>query len=315
MGPCQSGYSPRARADPLIHHGRHFGRAVYAFANVRAIITNGLEHMSQEDDSLENYTAKERQEHNVFLELLKLCPGLEQRLVDPPSSEQIYLLADLIQKGASASRGDDTKGMKAAVIDWITPPGENLNPPLSRRDKTHRGFRHEVTGALLCPTGMDWNDAETKQHLSSGEAVVAGHSWPVFLYENSTFDGKDPWKGLLRSQLLLMAFKHVFISPSAAAASDASITTRSGNARIHGMTRVTKASLVYVATQVRFALSSAHSWSRTDKVTDSETFYTTLLTTLDHPQNITRVDEILKWWDRHVPLEEELDSSQADSGS
>ena len=49
----------------------------------------------------------------------------------------------------------------------------------------------------------------------------------------------------------LQAYKHIFTSPSSV---DKEVkATRSGNARIHGMTRVTPASLAYVATQVRMA--------------------------------------------------------------
>jgi hypothetical protein len=44
------------------------------------------------------------------------------------------------------------------------------------------------------------------------------------------------------------AFKHIFTSPSSV--NKEVKATRSGNARIHGMTRVTRASLAYVATQV-----------------------------------------------------------------
>jgi hypothetical protein len=62
-----------------------------------------------------------------------------------------------VQKGMNAARADDTKGMKSAVIDWITPVGENLNPPLNRKLKSTRGFHHERTGALLCPAGIDWS--------------------------------------------------------------------------------------------------------------------------------------------------------------
>lgn len=29
-------------SDPLMHHGRHFGRAIYSFCNVKALITNSL---------------------------------------------------------------------------------------------------------------------------------------------------------------------------------------------------------------------------------------------------------------------------------
>ncbi|KIM91266.1 hypothetical protein PILCRDRAFT_1435 [Piloderma croceum F 1598] len=46
--------------------------------------------------------------------------------------------------------------------------------------------------------------------------------------------------------------------------------TRSGNAQIHRMTKVTPPSIVYVATQVQFALSLSPVFSRTDTVTNSE---------------------------------------------
>lgn len=46
----------------------------------------------------------------------------------------------------------------------------------------------------------------------------------------------------------MQAFKHIFTSPSSV--EKEAKATRSGNARIHGMTRVTTASLAYVATQV-----------------------------------------------------------------
>ena len=57
----------------------------------------------------------------------------------------------------------------------------------------------------------------------------------------------------------MQAFKHIFTSPSSVEKEVKA--TRSGNARIHGMTRVTTASLAYVATQVRLmfdALSVHH---------------------------------------------------------
>jgi len=63
-----------------------------------------------------------------------------------------------LQKGASSVRSDDTKSLKSAIIDWLTPPGEALIPPIARNMKVDRGYHHEKTGALLCPTGVDWFD-------------------------------------------------------------------------------------------------------------------------------------------------------------
>ena len=65
-----------------------------------------------------------------------------------------------VQKGVNGARADDTKGMKGAIIDWITPKGQSLNPHIPRNVKSGRGFCHERTGALLCPAGLDWNNSE-----------------------------------------------------------------------------------------------------------------------------------------------------------
>ena len=111
--------------------------------------------------------------------------------------------------------------MKGAIIDWITPKGQSLNPHIPRNAKAGRGFNHERTGALLCPAGLDWNNTEyvppfsdscvlddlmnqrTKAKLSNGEMQVNGDQWPVFLYADYMYDPEDPWNGLLHSGLLV----------------------------------------------------------------------------------------------------------------
>lgn len=65
-----------------------------------------------------------------------------------------------LRKGVSGARGDDTRGLKSAVLDWITPQGQTLSPALARNQKDDRGFKHERTGALLCPIDLDWSNTE-----------------------------------------------------------------------------------------------------------------------------------------------------------
>jgi hypothetical protein len=60
----------------------------------------------------------------------------------------------------SGARADDTKSLKGTVLEWITPKGQTLNPPLARNVKVDRGFHHERTGALLCPIDLDWANQE-----------------------------------------------------------------------------------------------------------------------------------------------------------
>ena len=66
-----------------------------------------------------------------------------------------------IQKGISSARSDNTKSLKGVVLEWMSPPGTPLNLPLSRNVKTNRGYHHPLTGALLCPAGLDWNNTES----------------------------------------------------------------------------------------------------------------------------------------------------------
>lgn len=64
--------------------------------------------------------------------------------------------------------------------------------------------------------------------------------WPLFYICQADFT--------LNNQ----TFKHIFTSPSSV--EKEAKATRSGNARIHGMTQVTRASIAYAATQVRIII-------------------------------------------------------------
>jgi len=143
------------RTDPLVHHGRHFGRAIHALCTVSALLTNGILRMGELAEQPEDtFTHEERREHRIFQQLLQTVPGLEGRLMDS-SEEDIGHIAELIQKGANSARSDNMKSLKSAILDWITPRGQPLSPPIAHNIKTDRGFHHERTGALLCPAGLD----------------------------------------------------------------------------------------------------------------------------------------------------------------
>ncbi|KAG2739948.1 hypothetical protein P692DRAFT_201842565 [Suillus brevipes Sb2] len=294
MGPRKKATS----SNPLVLHGRHFGRTVFALCNYPSLLTAGILRLEELQDSpIEDYPADVRREHKVFIELIDSYPGLIDRLTKGEEEDVIHV-GELLGKGASGARGDDTKTLKSAVLDWIVPRGQAVIPPLSRNIKSDRGFNHEATGALLCPAGLDWSNPETKQNLKSGELAVRGDQWPIFLYAESHYNVEDPWKGLLRSDILVFGFKHVFTSPSSVDKEPKA--TRSGNAYLHGMKSVTKGSLAYIATQVRFALSSSSVFSRTDTVTDSENFYHSILDLLDDPDETEEVTDLLMWWTRRV---------------
>ncbi|KIM60338.1 hypothetical protein SCLCIDRAFT_26681, partial [Scleroderma citrinum Foug A] len=286
LGPCKK----LSTQDPLVHHGCHFGRAICSFCSMHTLLTNGIESMAEELD-LGSLSAIDQKELEVFHELLRMVSGLEARLMTS-SEDEVVQIADLIQKGINGACADDTKGMKSAVVDWITPKGQSLNPHILRNAKAGRGFNHECTGALLCPARLDWNNVEMQAKLMNGQIQVVGDQWPVFLYSDYVFF--DLITILLQPNCRIQAFKHVFTSPSSMEQEPK--VTRSGNARLHGMRSITKASIVYVATQVCFALTSTQVFSCTDLVTDSERFYNSITELLDETDEKDEVDQLLTWW-------------------
>ncbi|KAI6012831.1 hypothetical protein EDC04DRAFT_2870886 [Pisolithus marmoratus] len=242
--------------DPLVHCGRHFGRAVHAFCNVPMLLTNGIILLSEGgSDTLESLTVDERKEFTAFWELLRV--------------EEVVEIGELIQKGINGAHADDTKGMKGTIIDWITLKGQSLSPHIPCNMKSGRGFNHEHTGALLYPAGLDWTNIQTRMKLMNGEIQVPGDQWLVFLYADYTYDPEDPWNGLLCSGLLVSAYKHIFTSPSSV--DQEPKATHSGNACIHGMRCMTKASIV-------------------------------IMELLDDPDESDEVDQLITWWNRQIFL-------------
>ncbi|TEB34539.1 hypothetical protein FA13DRAFT_1753579 [Coprinellus micaceus] len=278
----------QGRTDPLVSHGRHFGRTIRTFCRLQTPIMNSLAQTMQlelgrimEDD----LSTSELSEHRLYTALLAMSPGLEERLNTGTEEDLIYV-ATMLTKGINSARSDDTKSMKSAIVDWITPHKQVLTPPIQRNVKTDQGFHHERTGELLCPVNFDWSDSKIRRELESGSLQFK-------------YNPDDPWEGLLRSSLLVKAYKHVFTSPSSVA-SGASKATRSSNARLHGMESVTIPSIAYIATQVRFALSSQAVFSRTDLVTDSEYFYNLIIDVLEDPEEHVETTELVKWWNQQI---------------
>ena len=98
-----------------MHHGRHFGRTVYAMCNVRSLITNGVLRLQESDggDVLEESLTSEcvfmpnlsvygidfhlcraRTEHKIFQKLLAMVPDLMDRIVE--SEDELAVIAESV---------------------------------------------------------------------------------------------------------------------------------------------------------------------------------------------------------------------------
>ncbi|KAJ3522177.1 hypothetical protein NMY22_g12000 [Coprinellus aureogranulatus] len=297
----------QCRTDPLVGHGKHFGRTIRTFCHIQTIISQGLSRtmhleLGRISEADLSYAPRDIAGQRLYRRLLALSPGLEERL-NLGSEDEVHYIANMITKGISQARSDDTKSLKSAVIDWITPPNEVLRPPLPRNAKHGRGFHHERTGFLLCPVSLNWDDPSK---FLFAEYRLRHVSWTHVPFKDSPrsrwnyeYNKEDVWDGLLRSSLL--AYKHVFTSPSSVDAAVGVVTsTRSCNARIHGMTSVTIASIAYIATQVRFALLSSNVFCQADKKTDSEGFYSLMIDLLEDEEEKVEVASLLKWWNHQI---------------
>ncbi|RXW16683.1 hypothetical protein EST38_g9172 [Candolleomyces aberdarensis] len=290
------------QSDSLLSYGRHFGRTIHPFCNLNTLIVQGQARVNElilRGITVEELSLREQREHKIFRQLINLVPNLEARLWDEGcTAEERKYIAATITKGVRTGRSDDVKGVKSAIVDWVTPVGGILVPTLGRNQKESRGFRHDATGKYLCPTDYDWNNENDRRRLRSGEITPLPTQWPIFLFEGLRYNPADPWEGLLKGRLVVMGFKHIFTSPSSVTGEERA--TRSGNAAIHGMKRVTTASLAYVATIVRQCLSSAAVFRLKDKTMKNEVFYAHLLDFLEDAKETNEVTRLLAWWDEQI---------------
>ncbi|KAM5532499.1 hypothetical protein V8D89_013852 [Ganoderma adspersum] len=255
-------------------------------------------------NGIEKYPAEKRLQYQIYTQVIRAIPELEEGLMNQTiRTDELKIIATRIQAGISGARSDDVKGVKHAIIGWITDPEKGLVPSIDHRYMTGCGWNHEVTGRKLCPGGLDWDDPAIKSALKAGTLVVRSDQWPICFYLNRDYDLERPWVGLLHGRLLLNAYKHIFTSPSSV--DDSGRATKGNNCFINGMAEFTVASIVYIATLlsgcgVRFALGSRPTFTRSDTITDSQTFYNVLLAFLTHPHERENLNELLLWWNEQV---------------
>lgn len=171
----------------------------------------------------------------------------------------------------------------------------------------------------------------TRKNLRSGELAIPGDQWPIFLWEDLEYNPEDAWKGFLRNTLLvtvctifynLITIAHDSPSRHLNTYLPHQVLSRR-NLKQHvqvmheftawpvyqpplslisllrsGLVRFNSIDTFSSYIQVRFALSSSAVFSRTDTVTDSERFYTSLLEFLDSAEEKGSVDMLLIWWNR-----------------
>ncbi|KAG2143671.1 hypothetical protein DEU56DRAFT_733151 [Suillus clintonianus] len=288
-----------------VAQGRAIRRAVVLYTSLESLVLENDrrydELQGSVDGLLVDTTTQQDRLQRGYIAFTQTLPWLHGKLTSL-DTEDCQDMMKKLKKGADAARGDDTSTLKDLIATWINQdfrPSALLRPD----DKQLRGFVHDVCGKLLCPAEWDWNNDRVKAGIRdrTSEFIVSENSWPLFLYENYSFDDSNLEKGLFQSKILIQAFKAIYTSPSSAKEVDGD-----GNgADILESNRRARRALnqVKVKTCVRFALSSVSSWRTIDGDFDYEVFWNNIVDFFEDvpgPAARRRVAQLLEWWTRKI---------------
>ncbi|KAI6040146.1 hypothetical protein EDC04DRAFT_2567493, partial [Pisolithus marmoratus] len=190
--------------------------------------------------------------------------------------------------------GDDSATLKVAVAQWLNESQPPPDPPLSTEQKNGRGFNHKITGKLLCPTDYNWSNADAIREFQPNFCVTA-HSWPSFLYADGDYDPTRPAGGLFKGKYLIM------VSIVVKRPKRITRKTHCHVARLLKMNTVQLQAIAYMATQLRFALSSCSLWMVVDEDFNHEEFYHNIVDYFElpiSPQKAAELNDLLMWWNQ-----------------
>ncbi|KAG2135515.1 hypothetical protein DEU56DRAFT_908867 [Suillus clintonianus] len=265
-------------------------------------------------------SAIENRRYRSYKKLVIWCPSVQKFMQSSADISELASEYSKLNRSADAARGDDTTSLKFAVASWLMQASPTPNPVISHRDKSYRGFYHDVTGKLLCPVDYDWNDTIVREAIRNchPDYRVTSYSWPSYLYQGGHYDPNNPTKGLFKGEVLVKAVKHIFTSPSSAddPLGFASVQNLSKRQRTTGerrtrhdvagllrMKSVQPRAIAYTAVQLRFALSSAGSWRIVDDDFDHEEFYHNVVDYFElcpSREATKEVETLLFWWNQKV---------------
>ncbi|KAG8933828.1 hypothetical protein FRC01_006873 [Tulasnella sp. 417] len=242
--------------DRVTAHGRAIGRDADAFSLPRHVIDTGIE-TDDEDEIEDSNTDQPSPEQRIWKESYNkyklVYRALEADIVN--SGQKSYIskerIEDFLWEGIKGARQTDVHLIRSDIGKYY-----EFDPSIERLAKNLRGPFHPGTGVLLCPANLDWNDEAVQERLRRGEESVGPDTLFYFMYSDYAPVPTALNRGLLRSDILVTAYKAVFFGPSAATASPnrtESKATKSGNAVLGGITKVTPAAIAYIACLVSAA--------------------------------------------------------------
>jgi len=214
-------------SDPLIGHGRHFGRhgpmplqhpgivderrptswRTGEWTGSRLTVEVYWSTISIYCRSW-SFVTRQRRERRVFSELLQIVPNHRTRLREVATDAA--RIADLVRhelsfwqdpsltaledpKRCISARSDDTRVWRGPVLDWITPAGQ-LSIPLCQERQGGSWIPPRSHRCLALSRRMDWSDPSYDFDFMSGISRIYLHYWsPRVKNVDKRWDGCLRW--------------------------------------------------------------------------------------------------------------------------
>ncbi|KAE9383584.1 hypothetical protein BT96DRAFT_1008996 [Gymnopus androsaceus JB14] len=265
-----------------------------------------------------------------FKILCNLIPGFMDR-VDTQGLPELmdFCSKASLHSGARAARSDDINNLKEALAHWLNfrPLGQCPNPILKHDDRTGRGFSSDLTGKLLTPIELDWQNPSVRSSIRAKTVVTSNSYFLRAFYSNEDGDPTNVEENFLKSTLLLQTWRQIFMSNGSIdidgahngesddstavgppATKKARKSTRKTVAQLLDLKEATPRSIAYACVMLRFALSDAKAWN-SDRSFNYEGLYLTIIDYLEDvmPGSVEekQIQELLKWWTKNVFGEED----------
>ncbi|KAF9551239.1 hypothetical protein CPC08DRAFT_715112 [Agrocybe pediades] len=324
------------RSKPLtpVTMGRGVPKLISMFESIQTLVTESDRRLVEGDGmNCASFTEQRRRDRTFqsYKLLTRLVPDLEKRLETGTAAEISDFITSL-QRGAVDARGDDIRRIREELSVWLNEIYVT-EKPFSPKDRDDRGMGNDITGRLLCPITLDWDNEDIRFNIRE---KVDGYAIDnIFfvraLYPMGNGDPDDVTSsGWLRSSLLVRTYCALFTSPSSANKFEA-IESESGpvrkkhkssldpsqpsrpvtKANVATLLRmegnVTPRSIAYAAVLLVFNLTDAKAWpgNSTYNGFDFVKFYNLIIDSFEGTKNpdaetIERNQDLLAWWNKNV---------------
>ncbi|KAJ3882464.1 hypothetical protein F5051DRAFT_449172 [Lentinula edodes] len=303
---------------------------------------NDVDPVDLNEKELEEYFKRQMEKRKIQRDIrayhivVKTVPGF-QKAVDAAGTDisAILTLCKQLQYGSISARSDDVHTLMIELANWLNfrPLPSRADPLLLNHSRELRGFKHNLTGKLLCPVEYDWSDSVVRAKIRNKEIKTNASFFIRAFYRGEEGNPDNVEEGFLRSTLLVQTWRQIYRASGSisedeipSTQSDLSETpapvpqsnkarssTKQSLAELYGLNQVTPRTIAYSCVLLRFSLSHAKKWGQ-DRSFNYEGLYNEIVDYFEaaDPEDEevqTHLAELLQWWNQQAFAEEDASNS------